>query len=174
MDETNGLGSGLIGSIMMAAGEEGEATTLFSGVVRMLQVQKHGGADWDLSQCCDKFDVIYICLYVVYHLLIHLLWWRRIGGAFVLSPLKILAVFLHEFGHGSAAVLTGGRFVSITVNADETGLAVFSGGYMPIVLLGGYVGCAFWGAAVVALSGNRIGATVAAGLLVAALLVSLR
>lgn len=69
--------------------------------------------------------------------------------------------------------MTGGRFVSITVNADETGLAVFSGGYMPLVLMSGYVGGAFWGALFVALSGNRIGATVAAGLLVFALLFSL-
>jgi hypothetical protein len=142
---------------------------------RQNKEQIETGADWTLNRCCDTFDILFIVLYVVYHIIIHLLWWRKYPGSnsYILSPLKILAVFLHEFGHGSAAVLTCGKFVSITVNADETGLAVFSPGYMPLCLFGGYVGGAFWGCAFVALSGNRIGSTVAAGLLVFALLMSL-
>jgi len=53
--------------------------------------QQQGGTDWDLSQCCDTYDIVFIVLYVVYHIIIHLLWWRKIGTSYILSPLKILA-----------------------------------------------------------------------------------
>jgi Peptidase M50B-like len=48
-----------------------------------------------------------------------------------------------------------------------------AGGCRAIVIPAGYVGAAFWGGAFVALSGNRIGATVIAGIICAFLLVSL-
>ena len=61
----------------------------------------------------------------------------------------------------------------ITVNDDESGLAVFSGGCKCCTIPGGYVGGSFWGALFVALSGNRYGATAVVGLITMALLLSL-
>ena len=54
------------------------------------------------------------------------------------------------------------------------GVAKYTGGCRCIIIPAGYVGGAFWGAAFVALSGNRIGATVAGCIFTAALLTSLR
>lgn len=136
-------------------------------------IERQLGASWDLGGCCDMYDGLFIALFLFYHIAIHLLWWVKIKDYYVLQPLKVFAVWTHEFGHGSASVLTGGRFVQITVNANETGQAVFGGGYMPLVMMAGYTGTAFWGAAFVALSGHRIGATVASAALLASLLVCL-
>ena len=136
-------------------------------------IERQLAADWAVTGCCDKYDILFISLFVIYHVVLHLLWWVKIKETFILQPLKVFAVWTHEFGHGSAAVLTGGRFVQITVNANETGQAVFGGGYTPLVMMAGYIGTAFWGAAFVALSGHRIGAMVASATLLASLLVCL-
>ena len=117
-------------------------------------------AHWRLHGCCDAEEKTFIILYVLYWFVTLALWRTP-----VLKPLKLLAVLVHELGHGSAAVLTCGSMKSISVNADESGLASYSGGIQAVVIPGGYVGGAFWGAAFVCLSGNRIGATVAASLI---------
>jgi len=54
------------------------------------------------------------------------------------------------------------------------GVAKYTGGCRCLIIPAGYVGGAFWGAAFVALSGHRIGATVAGCIFSAALLISLR
>jgi Peptidase M50B-like len=125
-------------------------------------------AKWDLKPCCGFEEKLFIILYVVYWVFILLFWkWN------FMKPLKLLGVFVHEFGHASAACFTCGRVKGIEVYNNEAGIAVYSGGCKTIVIPGGYVGGAFWGAAFVALSGNRIGATVAAVLLSVALVVAL-
>jgi hypothetical protein len=57
---------------------------------------------------------------------------------------------------------------------NEGGVTNFRGGFRPAIIPAGYVGVAFWGGVLVALSGSRIGATVAAGIFMAALLICLR
>jgi Peptidase M50B-like len=131
-------------------------------------MKKDDGIQWDLQPCCDFQEKLFIGLYVAYFVLIYLLWRTEL-----LKPMKLLGVFVHEMGHASAAWLTCGRVKGIEVYNNEAGLAVFSGGCKLIIIPAGYVGGAFWGGAFVALSGNRIGATVAACLIAAALIVSL-
>lgn len=60
-------------------------------------------------------------------------------------PLKIFTVLLHELSHGLAAVLTGGRIVSLKLTADQGGLAVTAGGWQLLVASAGYLGSMFWG-----------------------------
>jgi hypothetical protein len=55
-------------------------------------------------------------------------------------PLKILVVFFHELSHGVAALATGGEIVSISVSADQGGVAVTRGGSRVLILSAGYVG----------------------------------
>jgi hypothetical protein len=50
-------------------------------------------------------------------------------------PFRLFVVFLHEIGHGVAAVLTGGRVVSIGLSANEGGVCVTQGG-VPFVAIG--------------------------------------
>lgn len=63
----------------------------------------------------------------------------------VLFPFKIFVVLLHELSHGLAAVLTGGRIVSIELSADQGGLCTTQGGWTFIVLSAGYLGSMLWG-----------------------------
>ena len=88
--------------------------------------------------------------------------------------MALIAVFAHEMSHATACWWTGGRVVGIEVYNNEGGVAKYSGGWKCCIIPAGYVGGSFWGAAFVALSGNRIAATVAASLLVTALIVSLK
>ncbi len=62
-------------------------------------------------------------------------------------PFRLFVVFLHEISHGVAAVLTGGRVVSIGLGADEGGVCVTRGGWPFVILNAGYLGSLLWGAA---------------------------
>lgn len=125
-------------------------------------------SSWDLKPCCDFEERLFISLYVAYWVLTILLWRFTI-----LKPLKLLGVFVHEMGHASAAWLTCGKVTKIEVYRDEGGITQFQNGIRWIITPAGYVGGAFWGGMFVFLSANRIGSTVAASLVTAALLVSL-
>jgi len=93
--------------------------------------------------------------------------------AFV-KPMKLIAIFMHEMGHASAAWLTGGKVDKIEVWQNEGGVTNFRNGWKPAIIPAGYVGVSFWGGVLVALSGSKMGATVASGIFIFALLVCLR
>jgi Peptidase M50B-like len=48
--------------------------------------------------------------------------WVPLGG-YLLYPFTLMATWVHEMGHGLAAILSGGRFVSLDVFASAGGLA---------------------------------------------------
>ena len=126
------------------------------------------GADWQLKGCCDTEEIIFLCFYGVYIVAFFLLYQTTL-----MKPVRLLAVFVHEFGHASACWMTGGNVKNIEVYSNEGGVTKYTGGCRCLVIPAGYVGAAFWGGVFVALSGDRIGATVVASIISAALLISL-
>jgi len=66
--------------------------------------------------------------------------------SWLVYPLKILVVLLHEVSHGLAAVLSGGSIVRIELSADEGGVCVTRGGSRFLTLSAGYLGSLLWGA----------------------------
>jgi hypothetical protein len=64
----------------------------------------------------------------------------------VLYPFRLFVTFVHESGHGIAALLTGGEFGRMVVSADGSGFATTSGGIRAIILPAGYLGAALFGA----------------------------
>lgn len=66
----------------------------------------------------------------------------------VITPLKILIVFLHEISHAVAAWLTGGEVVSISVSPRQGGLTTTRGGNLFIIFSAGYIGSLLIGVAV--------------------------
>ena len=58
----------------------------------------------------------------------------------LILPLKILVVMFHEMSHGLMAILTGGEIVSLSVSADQGGLAITRGGSRFLILTAGYLG----------------------------------
>jgi len=127
------------------------------------------GADWTLSLCCDRDVIIFFCLYAGYSLIT-----MFFMNTIVVKPMKLVAIFIHEMGHASAAWLTGGSVDKIEVYQNEGGVTNFRGGWKPAIIPAGYVGVSFWGGVFVALSGSKIGATVAAGVFIFALAICLR
>ena len=59
---------------------------------------------------------------------------------FVVYPIKLFVVLLHEMSHGLAAVLTGGRIVSIELNQYLGGMTTTEGGSTLIIASAGYLG----------------------------------
>lgn len=55
-------------------------------------------------------------------------------------PLKILIVLLHELSHAAVVILTGGRVESLTIDPQQGGLVMASGGNRFLSLSAGYVG----------------------------------
>lgn len=67
-------------------------------------------------------------------------------NTFVVYPLKIFVVFLHELSHGLAAVATGGAIVRIELSFDQGGVCFTQGGSEFLILSAGYLGSLLWGA----------------------------
>ncbi len=63
-----------------------------------------------------------------------------------LYPFRLFVTFVHESGHGLAAILTGGEFLRFQVMPDGTGLATTRGGLRSVILPAGYLSAALFGA----------------------------
>lgn len=70
--------------------------------------------------------------------------WQFPWGAYALYPFTILASYVHELGHGLAAMAVGARFDALTIHANGSGLAAWSGAVgrlgVAVVAAGGLVG----------------------------------
>jgi hypothetical protein len=64
---------------------------------------------------------------------------------FSIPGLTLIVTFLHELGHAVATLVTGGHVLALQVNFDGSGLTTSSGGILPIVICGGYLGSIFFG-----------------------------
>src|SRR3954466_10077092 len=65
---------------------------------------------------------------------------------FILYPFRLFVSYVHESGHGTAAILTGGRFEALQIFSDGSGQALTVGGSRLVVLPAGYLGAALFGA----------------------------
>jgi hypothetical protein len=72
--------------------------------------------------------------------------WRLPYLHWVAWPFRLFGTFVHELGHGLAALATGGHFDRFVVNPDLSGLAWSAGGTRWIVASAGYVASAVSGA----------------------------
>ncbi|KAI0434923.1 peptidase M50B-like-domain-containing protein [Xylaria sp. FL1042] len=98
----------------------------------------------DLSVTSDsqKVTLGIIALYVVVIAIL----WNVPYVRWSLWPFKMLVIAFHEFSHAAAAVLTGGRVKSISLDPHEGGVTHMVGGKGAITLPAGYLGSSFIGA----------------------------
>jgi len=61
-------------------------------------------------------------------------------NTFVLFPIKIFVVLLHEMSHGIVAVFTGGKIISIEVAEYLGGITTTEGGNIILIASSGYLG----------------------------------
>jgi hypothetical protein len=73
-------------------------------------------------------------------------------NTFLVYPLKIFVVFLHELSHGLAAILTGGSIERIELSFNQGGVCLTRGGSEFVILSAGYLGSMLWGALLLILS----------------------
>ncbi|KAI8629612.1 peptidase M50B-like-domain-containing protein [Xylariaceae sp. FL1651] len=98
----------------------------------------------DLAVTSDsqKVTLGIIALYVVVIAIL----WNVPYVRWSLWPFKMLVIAFHEFGHAIAAVLTGGRVKSISLDPHEGGVTHMMGGKSAITLPAGYLGSSLIGA----------------------------
>ena len=66
-------------------------------------------------------------------------------GDTILYPINLLVTILHELGHGLGAILTGGYVDAVQINPDGSGWTRTGGGWVSVILMGGYLGSAIFG-----------------------------
>jgi len=71
--------------------------------------------------------------------------WNIPALDFALYPFRLFVTFVHESGHGLAAILTSGEFIRFEVMEDGTGLATTRGGLRAAILPAGYLSAALFG-----------------------------
>ncbi len=72
--------------------------------------------------------------------------WNLPQLGFILYPIRLFVTFVHESGHGLAAIVSGGHFVNFTVYSNGAGVALTTGGSPLLILPAGYLGAALFGA----------------------------
>ncbi len=75
-----------------------------------------------------------------------LILWNVPQLEFILYPIRLFVTFVHEAGHGLAAILTGGHVARLIVSPDTSGVTYTLGGNQMIILPAGYLGTALFGA----------------------------
>lgn len=86
---------------------------------------KNSMADWTLETCCETEEVWYISMFAIY-LVVNALLWNH--SSEILKPMKLVAVFFHEFSHATMCWLTGGKVEGIEVYNNEGGVTKYRGG----------------------------------------------
>lgn len=94
-------------------------------------------------------------LIAVAAIVLALIAWNLPALDFAMYPLRLFVTFVHESGHGLAALITGGQFHNLSVMADGSGVATTAGGARALILPAGYLGAALFGAGLF-IAANRI------------------
>ncbi|XP_021755105.1 uncharacterized protein LOC110720390 [Chenopodium quinoa] len=124
--------------------------------------------NWELKGCCNHDQRNFMITIGLFTVVILALW-----RTFLLTPFKLITVFLHEVSHAIACLLTCGSVEGIEVHANEGGLTRTRGGAYWLILPAGYLGSSFWGMLLVLASTNLLTARIAAGCLGVALVIVL-
>ncbi|KAM0825701.1 hypothetical protein ACQ4PT_069375 [Festuca glaucescens] len=124
--------------------------------------------NWELQGCCRHNQVVFIAAVGVSTVVILALW-----RTFLLTPFKLITVFLHETSHALACKLTCGDVEGMQVHANEGGVTQTRGGIYWIILPAGYLGSSFWGMVFILSSTNLLATRIASGCFILALVIVL-
>jgi len=118
--------------------------------------------------CCNDEQTLFLLLYIAY-VVLALLTWKTL----VAKPIRLIAVFIHEWCHAIACWMTCGDVHRINVFENEGGVTEFHGGCRCFIIPAGYVGCSIMSMIFVILSGGRITSLIGCILFTISLLVTL-
>lgn len=80
--------------------------------------------------------------------------WQVEGLSLITQPFRLFVTMIHELGHGTAAILTGGSFLRFEITEQGAGVAYTAGGSDFLRIQAGYLGTAVFGAVLLYLA-NR-------------------
>lgn len=100
--------------------------------------------------CCNDDQTVFLLLYIAYVALAFLTW-----KSYIAKPIRLVAVFIHEWCHAIACWMTCGDVRRINVFDNEGGVTTFVGGCRSFIIPAGYVGCSICSMIFVILSGGR-------------------
>ncbi|MQM01188.1 hypothetical protein Taro_033942, partial [Colocasia esculenta] len=101
--------------------------------------------NWELKGCCKHDQVVFLATIGVFTVAILAVCLSISLGSFplwrtfLLTPFKLITVFLHETSHALACKLTCGQVEGIRVQADEGGVTETRGGIYWVILPAGLV-----------------------------------
>ncbi|KAJ6581372.1 peptidase M50B-like-domain-containing protein [Mycena capillaripes] len=72
--------------------------------------------------------------------------WNVPGVRNCINPLKLFTIGWHELCHITAAILSGGRILKITIDPHVGGATIVEGGWPVFILASGYIGSTLLGA----------------------------
>ncbi|KDN42818.1 hypothetical protein RSAG8_06572, partial [Rhizoctonia solani AG-8 WAC10335] len=87
--------------------------------------------------------------------------WHIPGARTLINPLKLFTIGWHELCHMAAAIFTGGRITSISIDPNTGGCTRVEGGHPPTILAAGYIGSTLLGAGLVVASWDTLAAKIA-------------
>ncbi|KAF4610600.1 hypothetical protein D9613_006831 [Agrocybe pediades] len=105
-----------------------------------------GGSVGALTPSSDQIVVLYV---IVAMAVIIFGFWNVPVVRNLINPLKLFTIGWHELCHISAAILTGGRILKITIDPHVGGATIVEGGSPWFVLSAGYIGSTLFGGAFV-------------------------
>jgi hypothetical protein len=88
----------------------------------------------------DTLLITFAAMVIVYIL------WNVEALSPVLYPFRLFVTYVHEAGHSSMALLTGGTVGKFVVESNGAGVAWTAGGSRALIIPAGYLGTAFFGA----------------------------
>ncbi|QRV88862.1 pre-mRNA-splicing factor CWC22 [Ceratobasidium sp. AG-Ba] len=87
--------------------------------------------------------------------------WHIPGARTLINPLKLFTIGFHELCHMVAAIFTGGRITSISIDPNSGGCTRVEGGHPPTILTAGYLGSTLIGAGLIIAGWDTLAAKIA-------------
>ena len=125
-----------------------------AGVEEEQDMMVDGDGRWS---CCNDSQTLFLLFYLAYIALALVTW-----NTLLAKPMRMIAVFIHEWSHAVMCWLTCGYVRSIEVHTNEGGVTRYAGGCRMMIIPAGYLGCSFTAMVFIILSGGRLTSTVAA------------
>ena len=97
----------------------------------------------DVNRAARRRALLIACIAGV---IVFVLWNIPQVSQAILYPFHLFVTYIHEAGHGTMALLTGGRFLGFEIFANGAGQALTAGGSRLLILPAGYLGAALFGA----------------------------
>ncbi|KAK1232130.1 hypothetical protein PQX77_004731 [Marasmius sp. AFHP31] len=116
-----------------------------------------------------------VVLYVIIAMAVVIFgFWNVPGVRHLINPFKLFTIGAHELCHITAAILSGGRILRVSIDPHMGGATIVEGGRPPVILAAGYLGSTFLGALFVLAGWNILVAKVMSFVLGVGLIIPLR